>query len=33
MYIDESEKFLIVDNEVHYLKVYTGMEELEPLII
>ena len=27
------EEFLIVDNEVHYLKVYTGMEELEPLII
>jgi len=27
------EKFLIVDNGVHYLKVYTGMEEIEPLII
>ena len=23
------EKFLIIDNEVHYLKMYTGMEEAE----
>ena len=27
------ENFPIIDNEVHYLKVYTGMEQVEPLII
>jgi len=33
LYIDESENFLIIDNEVHYLIVYTGMEQVESLII